>query len=95
NTRAVGRRSSLSASEQTMFANALNKFSSKVWHKRKIKKNDYYDLAILQDPDEILPPSYSKALKNFQKAAHILGINTDLITKEYYLSLLEYYGLVF
>ena len=35
----------------------------------------------------------SKALKNFQKAAHSLGIYTDLITKDDYMSLLEYDGL--
>ncbi|AEB27097.1 ribosomal protein S6 glutaminyl transferase related protein [Francisella cf. novicida Fx1] len=92
-TIAIGRISSLSDIEQTIFANALNKFSSKVWRKRKIKKNYYYDLAILHDPDEILPPSDSKALKNFQKAAHSLGIYTDLITKDDYMSLLEYDGL--
>lgn len=89
----IGKLSSLNDTEQTIFANALNNFSTKVWRKRKIKKNYSYDLAILHDPEEILPPSDSKALKNFQKAAHDLGIYTDLITKEDYMSLLEYDGL--
>ncbi len=89
----IGHISSLNDNEQTIFANALNNFSSKVWRKRKIKKNYSYDLAILHDPNEILPPSDAKALKNFQKAAHDLGIYTDLITKDDYMSLLEYDGL--
>ncbi|GAB4221943.1 MAG: RimK family alpha-L-glutamate ligase [Francisella sp.] len=89
----TGNISSLNESEQNIFANALNKFSSKVWRKRKIKKKYYYDLAILHDPNEILPPSDHKALKKFQKAANSLGIYTDLITKDDYMSLLEYDGL--
>ncbi|AFJ42691.1 RimK family alpha-L-glutamate ligase [Francisella orientalis] len=61
----IGHISSLNDNEQTIFANALNNFSSKVWRKRKIKKNYSYDL----------------------------GIYTDLITKDDYMSLLEYDGL--
>ncbi|AIT09726.1 glutathione synthase [Candidatus Francisella endociliophora] len=89
----IGKLSSLNDSEQTIFANALNSFSTKVWRKRKNKRNYSYDLAILHDPEEVLPPSDSKALKNFQKAASNLGIYTDLITKDDYMSLLEYDGL--
>ena len=89
----IGKLSYLNDDEQTVFANALNSFSSKVWRKRKNKKNYYYDLAILHDPEEMLPPSDSKALQNFQKAANNLGIYTDLITKDDYMRLLEYDGL--
>ncbi|MED7820283.1 MULTISPECIES: RimK family protein [unclassified Francisella] len=89
----IGKLSQLNDNEQTIFANALNSFSSKVWRKRKNKKNYHYDLAILHDPNDTLPPSDNKALKNFQKAANNLGIYTDLITKDDYMSLLEYDGL--
>lgn len=41
-----------------------------------------YDLAILHDPDEKLPPSDPKALRRFVKAAEELGLGTELITRE-------------
>jgi glutathione synthase/RimK-type ligase-like ATP-grasp enzyme len=41
-----------------------------------------YDLAILHDPQEKLPPSDPKALKRFMKAADELGLGTELITRE-------------
>ncbi|MGQ4005779.1 RimK family protein [Francisellaceae bacterium CB300] len=85
--------SSLNEQEQTFFAEALNNFSTKIWRKKKDKKTYQYDLAILYDPNDPLPPSDAKALKNFQKAADNLGIYVDLITQNDYMKLLEYDGL--
>ena len=42
---------------QTLFANALDKFSKKVWRKSRARKVVRYDLAILVNPAEALPPS--------------------------------------
>ena len=84
---------SLVEQEQTIFADALNNFSTKIWRKKKDKKSYQYDLAILYDPNDPLPPSDAKALKNFQKAADSLGIYVDLITQNDYMKLLEYDGL--
>ncbi|MBK2027308.1 RimK family protein [Allofrancisella guangzhouensis] len=85
--------SSLSDQEQSLFAEALNNFSTKVWRKKKNKKTYQYDLAILHDPNEILSPSDPKALRNFKKAANQLGIYVDMITQDDYMKLLEYDGL--
>ncbi len=85
--------SSLNEQEQTFFAEALNNFSTKIWRKKKYKKTYQYDLAILYDPLEELPPSDSKALKNFHRAADYLGIYVDFITQHDYMKLLEYDGL--
>ncbi len=41
-----------------------------------------WDLAILQNPAEIRPPSNAKAIKNFVKAAESIGFSVELITKE-------------
>lgn len=41
-----------------------------------------YDVAILHNPQEAHPPSDTKALKQFIKAAAYLGMNTELITRE-------------
>jgi glutathione synthase/RimK-type ligase-like ATP-grasp enzyme len=85
--------SSLNEQEQTFFAEALNNFSTKIWRKKKYKKTYQYDLAILYDLLEELPPSDSKALKNFHRAADNLGIYVDFITQHDYMKLLEYDGL--
>ncbi|MGE3805756.1 MAG: RimK family protein [Gemmataceae bacterium] len=41
-----------------------------------------YDLAILRNPTDDLPPSDEKAIKRFVKAAESLGLETELITKD-------------
>lgn len=49
-----------------------------------------YDLAILVNPDEPLPPSDEKALNRFIKAANELGMHAELITREDFGRLAEY-----
>jgi len=79
--------------EQEAFASTFERFSSKMWRKPKARKTFRYDLAILVDPDEKLPPSDKGALRKFTKAAANLGISAELITKKDYLRLPEYDGL--
>jgi len=55
--------------EQTVFAEALDKFSKKVWRKGRARKAARYDLAMLINPEEKLPPSNRGALKNLLKLA--------------------------
>lgn len=82
-----------SVKEQEGFANTFERFSSKMWRKPKSRKTYRYDLAILVDPDEEMPPSDAKALKKFIRAADQLGIAAELIYKSDYLRLPEYDGL--
>jgi glutathione synthase/RimK-type ligase-like ATP-grasp enzyme len=49
-----------------------------------------FDLAILVDPEEKLPPSNERAIKKFIKAAASLNLGTELITKEDYGRLAEF-----
>lgn len=85
---------SLTASEeQESFANTFERFSSKMWRKPKASKTYRYDLAILVDPNEEFPPSDSKALKRFERAANRIGIEVDFIGKKDYMRLAEYDGL--
>lgn len=82
---------SLNDQEQTDFANALNSFSARVWAQRKPERsNTRYDLAILANPDEKLPPSDPVALKKFVQAGKKLGINVELITEQDYMRLPEF-----
>jgi len=76
--------------EQEAFANAFEQFSRKIWRKPRAKKPYRYDMAILVNPEEAMPPSDAKALKNFERAAENLGIATELITKKDYMRLPEY-----
>ncbi len=49
-----------------------------------------YDLAILYDEDAPESPSDKKAIQRFVKAAHALGIDTDLVTRDDFAHLAEY-----
>jgi glutathione synthase/RimK-type ligase-like ATP-grasp enzyme len=47
-----------------------------------VKKEARYDLAILVNPEEELPPSDEKALQRFERAADGLGFYTERITRD-------------
>lgn len=83
----------LDESQQTLFAEALDKFSKKIWRKGRIRKNARYDLAILVNPEEQLPPSNRGALKKFIKIGRELGIDVELISQQHYGRLPEFDGL--
>lgn len=65
---------------ETEFASALDTFSHKIWRNRRSNKRFKYDIAILVNPEEALPPSNKGALKAFEKAGKDLGLNVDFIT---------------
>lgn len=78
---------------QTLFADALDKFSKKVWRKSRTRKAARYDLAILINPAEKLPPSNRGALKKFMHMGRQLGIDVELITQNHYGRIPEFDGL--
>jgi len=75
------------------FAAALDEFSRKVWRKHRKTKAARYDLAILCDPDEAMPPSDKNALKRFIRAGKEMGVDCEVIRQRDYLRLPEYDGL--
>ncbi|ASJ72719.1 RimK family protein [Granulosicoccus antarcticus] len=81
---------SLDEQEQSEFAEALDQFSRNIWRKHKSRKQYRYDMAILVDPDEKMPPSDARALKRFEKAARGLGLDVDIITRKHFSRLAEY-----
>lgn len=85
-----GALNSLDNHEEDMFAEALERFNKAVWRKPRSKKPYRYDLAVLTDPEEKLPPSDKPALKKFVSIGKQLGINVELITKQDYIRLAEY-----
>lgn len=76
--------------QQTAFADALDRFSHKIWRSPKARKQYRYDLAILANKDEKLPPSDAKAIKRFIKEGNRLGIDVDIIDRKDYVRLAEY-----
>ncbi|WP_372845728.1 RimK family protein [Pontiella sp.] len=80
----------LEESQQDEFADALDQFSRQVWRRSRRKKRYAYDLAILADPEEKLPPSSKKALESFVLAGRQIGIDTEIISKHDYGRLTEF-----
>jgi glutathione synthase/RimK-type ligase-like ATP-grasp enzyme len=61
--------------------------------KPRARKEARFDLAILHDPEEQLPPSDQGGLRHFLEAGDSLGIRCELIRKEAYGRLAEFDGL--
>lgn len=80
----------LNDSQQTLFANAIDRFSKKIWNYPKSRKSYGYDLAILHDPKEKIPPSNASALHLFVSEAKKMNINAELITADDSARLMEF-----
>ncbi|MBX3700137.1 MAG: RimK family protein [Dokdonella sp.] len=80
----------LSDQQEDAFAQALDQFSRKLWRKPRARRKFRYDLAMLVDPQEAMPPSNKRALKAFVEAGAELGIEVDSITRNDYARLAEY-----
>ncbi|MDR9467534.1 RimK family protein [Marinospirillum sp.] len=83
----------LTPEEEDLFATALDGFSRKIWRKTTQRRKYRYDLAILVDHQEALPPSDPQALKQMIRAGRKLGLDVDLISKKDFSRLAEYDGL--
>lgn len=83
----------LDSTDQSFFAESLDRFSAKIWRTPKNRKFYKYDLAILVNPDEKLPPSNAKALEKFMDACSGHNVYAELIKKSDYTRLPEFDGL--
>jgi glutathione synthase/RimK-type ligase-like ATP-grasp enzyme len=80
----------LNAEDRLFFSNALSAYLARRWRAPRQRVFGRYDLAILHDPNDPLPPSNPRALKAFIKAGRKLGINVELIERKDYSRLAEY-----
>jgi glutathione synthase/RimK-type ligase-like ATP-grasp enzyme len=80
--------------QQDQFAQSLDSFSRKIWRLPRSRRTFRYDLAILHDPAEALPPSNRAALDNFIRVGQQLGVDVELIEKKDYSRLAEYDALL-
>ncbi|MFN2359672.1 MAG: RimK family protein [Marinobacter sp.] len=83
----------LKGKEQDDFAAAFDRFSSMVWRKPRSRRRYRFDLAMLVNAEEEMPPSDKEALNKFEKAGRKLGINVEQISRRDYMRLPEYDGL--
>lgn len=70
----------LSSEQRALFQPRLDRFIEQVWRSSSARKPSRWDLAILINPEERIPPSDSEAIKRFITAAAKSGINAETIT---------------
>lgn len=80
----------LGQEQAQQFNEALAGYIKKRWRGARRNKPVRYDLAILHNPQDPMPPSDKQALQAFIKAGRKLGIEVDLIEKSDYAALAEY-----
>jgi glutathione synthase/RimK-type ligase-like ATP-grasp enzyme len=86
----AGNLSALSHPQQQFFFQALEQHVRKPWKQPVDARQMRYELAILHNPEEALPPSDKRALSAFIRAAQSLGIAAELITPKDYARIGEY-----
>jgi glutathione synthase/RimK-type ligase-like ATP-grasp enzyme len=71
----------LGPEQEVMFEQALDRYTRAAWRQPKSSPPARYSIAVLHDPDEMLPPSCPKALTRFVKAGAELGLEVEMITR--------------
>ena len=74
--------STLGKHQQEVFIAHLTHFTNTVWKMGGKKKRQRWDMAILIDPEEKVPPSNKEAIAKFIKAAGKYGINAQAVSKD-------------
>lgn len=67
--------------DHARFVAALERFLGRRWSAGRRRRPARWDLAILHDPEERLPPSDPEALGRFEAAARRAGMEPELITR--------------
>lgn len=80
----------ITEAQREPFVEAINIYASKRWRTHRTRTESKYDLAILHNPDDPLPPSDDRALSRFIRTGKELDINVEIIDKNDYAKLTEY-----
>jgi glutathione synthase/RimK-type ligase-like ATP-grasp enzyme len=80
----------LTGEQRARFTEALEQYRKKRHRAIKGRPSPRYDIAILHDPGDPLPPSNQRALNHFIKAGAELGLGVELIERGDYSRLAEY-----
>jgi glutathione synthase/RimK-type ligase-like ATP-grasp enzyme len=81
---------SLSPNRRKCFWARCPAYLSRRWRQPRARNNYRYDLAMLHNPKEAMPPSNPKALQQFIKIGRECGVNVELIEKKDYGRLAEF-----
>lgn len=83
----------LANGEGTFFREALHQHTQREWRAPKARTVAKYDLAVLLDPNEKLPPSSVASIKHFARIAERHSVDVEPITRRQLAELAEYDGL--
>ena len=83
----------LANGEAAFLREALHRHTSREWRDPKARTVPKYDLAVLYDPNEKLPPSSAATIKHFARIAEKLSFDVEPITRRQLAELAEYDGL--
>jgi glutathione synthase/RimK-type ligase-like ATP-grasp enzyme len=72
----------LDPEETQFFRDALHTHTKREWRDPKARLPARYSLAVLHDPEEVLPPSNIETLKYLGKVAERLSVDVEPITKK-------------
>ncbi len=73
-----------------LFLRGLEAYTRKRWVRARSRPHPRYDLAILHDPDDKLPPSDGRTLQKFIRIGAEMGIDVELITRRDYAKLAQF-----
>jgi glutathione synthase/RimK-type ligase-like ATP-grasp enzyme len=79
--------------EGAFLCNALDRHTKREWRNAKARSLAKYDLAVLHDPNEKVPPTSVASLKHFARIAEKLSVDVEPITRRQLDELAEYDGL--
>jgi glutathione synthase/RimK-type ligase-like ATP-grasp enzyme len=83
----------LANGEAAFLREALHKHTSREWRDPRARTISKYDLAVLCDPNEKLPPSSQATIKHFARIAERQSFDVEPITRRQLAELAEYDGL--
>jgi glutathione synthase/RimK-type ligase-like ATP-grasp enzyme len=79
--------------EGGFFRDSLHQHTRREWRDPKARSVAKYDLAVLHDPCEKMPPSSVATIKHFARIAERLSVDVEPVTKRQLAELAEYDGL--
>jgi glutathione synthase/RimK-type ligase-like ATP-grasp enzyme len=83
----------LANGEATFFREALHQHTKREWRDPRARTVSKYDLAVLYDPNEKMPPSSAESIKHFARIAERLSVDVEPVTRRQLAELAEFDGL--
>src|SRR5947207_2395662 len=83
----------LANGEASFFRDSLHQHTKREWRDPKTRSVAKYDLAVLHDPNEKMPPSSVASIKHLARIAEKLSVDIEPITRRQLSELAEYDGL--